>query len=243
MRLLTFFNLSACMHFIVKRMIFLLFPSVRKLASILVLTPICIRLNKVLSFPLRALLFFVVEKMRFSSKVLPIMSVYTSISRMIGVTIWAPYSLEVEHVKVRIFLKLVEQVYSHLFFSMSKSTHISIVTGLDLVWVGRAELNFVFLRMIELFNSIMRSKAAIAHRTFEVSCTIDHIRADFTCVGTKRSSSILLSLMIEETFLRIMLIWNLALLSLEVVEINVADDIITGPLIYLSLKHTCWEDC
>ena len=106
MRLLAFFNLSACMHFIVKRMIFLLFPSVRKLASILVLTPICIRLNKVLSFPLRALLFFVVEKMRFSSKVLPIMSVYTSISRVIGVTIWAPYSLEVEHVKVRIFLKL-----------------------------------------------------------------------------------------------------------------------------------------
>jgi hypothetical protein len=97
--------------------------------------------------------------------------------------------------------------------------------------------------MIELFNSIMRSRAAIAHRTFEVSCTIYHIRTDFTCISTQRSSSILLSFMIEETFLRIMLIWNLTLLSLEVVEINVADDIITGTLIYLSLKHTCWEDC
>ena len=243
MRFLTFFNLSTSMHFIVKRMIFLLFPSVRKFASVLVLTAICISLNEVLSFPLRTLLFFIVEDMRFPSKVLPIMGVHAGISRMIGVTIWAPYSLEVEHIEVRIFVKLVKKINSHLLFSMSESTHISIVTRLDLVWIRRAELNFVFLRMIKLFNSIMRSRAAITHRTFKVGSTIDHVRADFASIGTKRSSSILLCFVIEETFFRIMLIWNFALLSLEVIEINVADDIITGPLIYLSLKHACREYC
>ena len=97
--------------------------------------------------------------------------------------------------------------------------------------------------MIELFHSIMRSRAAVSHRTFEVSCAVDYVRAYLTSVGTKGSSSILLGFVVEEAFLWIVLVWDFTLLSLEVIEIDEADDIIRGPPINLSLEHTSWENC
>ena len=129
------FNLSASMHFIVEGMVFLLFPPMRELAPVFMLTTVCIRLDEILSLPLRALLFLVVKYMRFSPKILPIVSVNTSISGMVGVTVRAPNSLEVEHVKVRVLLEFVKQIYSHFFLCMREGAHISVVTRLNLVWV------------------------------------------------------------------------------------------------------------
>jgi len=93
-------SLSASMHFIIMRMIFLLFPSMRELASIFISATICIRLHKMFGFPLGALLPFVFEDMRLPSKILPVVSIDTGISRMGCVTIRAPHSFEVEHVEI-----------------------------------------------------------------------------------------------------------------------------------------------
>jgi hypothetical protein len=56
---------------------------------------------------LRTLVFFIIVDMRFSSEILPIMSVDTGISCVLSITVRAPYGLEMEHVKVRIFLKFI----------------------------------------------------------------------------------------------------------------------------------------
>lgn len=107
MGLLARFTLTASMHFIVQRMVFLLFPAMRKLASIFMFAAISISLYEVFGFPLRALILFIVEYMRFSSKILPIMSIYTSISWMISITIRTPDSFKMEHIEVSIFLKFI----------------------------------------------------------------------------------------------------------------------------------------
>lgn len=93
-------TLPASMHFIVMRVIFLLLPAVREFASIFVSTSVSIRLNKILSFPLRALLPLIFKGMRFSSEVLPVVSIYARVSCVWGVTVRAPYSFKMEHVEI-----------------------------------------------------------------------------------------------------------------------------------------------
>jgi hypothetical protein len=99
--LLTLETLSTGMNLIVQRMIFLFFPAMGKFTTILIFAAISVSLHKMLSFPLRALLLFVIENVRLSSEILPIMSIYTCISRMLSVRIWTPNSLEMKHVEVR----------------------------------------------------------------------------------------------------------------------------------------------
>jgi hypothetical protein len=74
--LLTCVELPAAMYLEVEWMVFLFFPAVREFASILMFAAICVSLDKVLSLPLGALLFFIFEYVRFSPEVLPIVCVY-----------------------------------------------------------------------------------------------------------------------------------------------------------------------
>ena len=170
-RLLTLESLSASMNLIVKWMIFLLFPTVRKFAPILIFTAICISLNEVLCLPLRTLLSFIVKNMRLSPKILPIMSINTSISRMLSIRIRTPNGFEMEHIKVcrilvflRIRSKLMQKIHSHLFFRMCESTHITIITGIDSTGVALAEFNLILLWVVELLDSVVSSRATIAKR-------------------------------------------------------------------------------
>ena len=179
-RLNAAFILSASMHFIVKRMIFLFFPPVRKSASILILAAICICLNKMLCLPLRALFSLIIKIVRLPSKILPIMGINTSIPWMRCIWVRAPDCLEMKHIEVcrklavgahvivcilltNVFgdSELVQQVNRYLIFSMSKGTHITIITRLNFRWVARAKFYLVLLWMIEFLNSIVRASAAI----------------------------------------------------------------------------------
>ena len=99
-RFLTGLSLPACMHLIVIWMILLLFPAMRKLTSIFIATTFRICMHKVFCFPLRALLSFIFEYMRFSSKILPVMSIDTGISRMRCVTIRAPHCFEMKNIEI-----------------------------------------------------------------------------------------------------------------------------------------------
>ena len=51
--------------------------------------------------------------------------------------------------------------------------------------------------------------------------TTDDVRANFTGISSKMTSSIFLSFMVEEALFRIVLVRQLALLSFKVEEINV----------------------
>ena len=108
---------------------------------------------------------------------------------------------------------------------MSKCTHITIVTALNSFRIGLAELHFIFLWVVEFLDSVMGFNAVVPIRTFIVLTTCN-IRAYLACISAKLPPSILLCFMVKETFLRIMLIDNLALLSLKVIQVDKHDYVI-----------------
>ena len=132
MRFLTYINLPALVHLVVKRMIFLLFPSVRKLASVLKRTSFIICCNEILSYPISTLFFFIVKDMRFSPEVLPVVSIHTELPWELCVTIGAPHSFEMKHIKVSIFHKFVtiKKIYCDLIFRMSEGAHGTVVAAI-----------------------------------------------------------------------------------------------------------------
>ena len=80
---------------------------------------------------------------------LPIMRVLTLIPHVTShfVIEWAPDSLEMEHVKVCVLLKFMQQVNRQLVLAMCKSAQISKVTAF--LRAFRAKLGLVLLRVIE----------------------------------------------------------------------------------------------
>lgn len=99
-RFLAFKSLATCMNLVIKWMIFLFFPTMGEFTAVLIFTAICISLNKMLCFPLRALLSFIIKNMRLPSEILPIMSIDAGISWMLSIRVRTPYSLKMEHIEI-----------------------------------------------------------------------------------------------------------------------------------------------
>ena len=103
MRLLLLTRLS----FIEDRMILLLFPSVAALAACLILAAFMIFGNESTGFPILAdFLARIIEDIRLSSKILPIVSIYALCLIMLLVE-RAPLCLEIEHIEVSILRHIV----------------------------------------------------------------------------------------------------------------------------------------
>lgn len=85
MWLLTLLDLPTGVHLVVEWMVLLLLPAVGKLASVLMLAPIRIRLDKVLSLPLRTLILLIVKNVWFSPEILPVVGVDASIAGVISI--------------------------------------------------------------------------------------------------------------------------------------------------------------
>lgn len=88
--------------------------------------------------------------------------------------------------------------------------------------------------MIELLYSIVGARAGVSHGALVMNGAIGDVLAGFRGVGTKRSSAVLLGLVIEEALFRIVLVGNFTLLSLEVIEIQVSDHVIIS---WLKMVH------
>lgn len=147
--------LSAGMHLIIIRMVFLLFPTMGKFAPILMLAPVCICRSETFGFPVLTLVLFILIDMRLASEVLPVVSIDAEVSGMGCIAVGTPNCLKVKHVKVRIFLEFVQEIDGDFFFRMCEGTHVTIVTALHLVWVSLTELDLILLRVIKFFHSIM----------------------------------------------------------------------------------------
>lgn len=100
-RFLALGSLAAGVHLVVQGVILLLLPPVAELAAVLAPAPVSISLHEVLSLPLRALLPLVLIEMRLAAEVLPIVRIYTRVSRVRRVRVGAPHCLEVKHVEIR----------------------------------------------------------------------------------------------------------------------------------------------
>jgi hypothetical protein len=96
----------------------------------------------------------VVEQMRFSSKVLPVVRVVTLGLIMLFVE-RAPFSLEVVHIKVSILLHEVNDSSLDVSLRMCERTEFSILTLRNVLWKLSAKLSLVLLNMVESFYAIM----------------------------------------------------------------------------------------
>lgn len=97
--------------------------TVREGASIVLRAAVRNVLYEVLAFPVGALLYLIVEFMRFPPKILPIMCVHTILSLMLTVREGAPNCLEVEEIEICVLVKFVELVYLKLFRLVSEGAH------------------------------------------------------------------------------------------------------------------------
>ena len=138
-------------------MIFLLFPSMRILALVLIRTAFGIRSNKVICLPIRTHFTWIWEYWRLSSVVLPVMCVYTYFSVMVVLSVRAPNCFEVEHVEIHVDFVLFNKFDWEFSFTVCKGAKFLILTFCVLIWlkIPRAELSFVLIRVIKFFNSIM----------------------------------------------------------------------------------------
>jgi hypothetical protein len=164
MRLFTDF-LKACLRLEIGWMEFLFLPAMTKLTLVAFRTSIEVGSYILGRFPVRANLRLVSEKIRLSPKVLPIMSVKANDSIMIIFFVRAPDSLEVIDVKIKVNDIVLNEIYRDLFPGVGKRTVLFVLTLLFPDEVRRTELGLVFIRVVELFNSIVCFVARILHRT------------------------------------------------------------------------------
>jgi hypothetical protein len=93
-----------CFHFVVKRMIFFLFPTMTFSTVFLNWTSLIVFRNESSTLPFRTEFTVILKKMRFPSEVLPIMCIYT-LGLIVFTSKGAPFCLEIMNVKVFIFFK------------------------------------------------------------------------------------------------------------------------------------------
>jgi hypothetical protein len=92
------------------RMKFLLFPSVRESAFVFKLATIFVRCDKVFCMPILAHFLRVGKETRFSSIVLPVVSVDTDISFMVIFSVRTPNCLKMKDIEIHVRLKLLYQL-------------------------------------------------------------------------------------------------------------------------------------
>lgn len=132
-----------------------LLPAMALATSVFQLAAVLVGFGRFLGFPVGALDLRVVVDVWRPAKVLPIVSEDTLVSLVILFGHWAPDRLEVEHVKVRIPLHLVEQRHGQLGLTVREGTHIPILARVDLVGVVCTKLGLVFLGVIEFLNAVV----------------------------------------------------------------------------------------
>lgn len=98
------------------------FPTMGMLATVFQLTTIRIDLDLFVFAPSATEAFSVVKDIWLSAEILPVMSIFTSLSMMILAIIIerAPNSLEVENVEIRVLLHFMKEVDSEFFFRVSE---------------------------------------------------------------------------------------------------------------------------
>ena len=110
MWLIALISMFTRVQFVILRMIFLFFPTMALLASILIWTSVLVIVNELSRAPIQTLVFRVYIKLWFSPKILPVMCKNTLIPLMIILIIGTPHCFEMKHVEIRVFFKLINKL-------------------------------------------------------------------------------------------------------------------------------------
>jgi len=117
-------------NFVIYRVILLFFPSMTFTTEWLKWTCFFISRYKGSSLPkFTQKLAIIVKQMRFASKILPVMCIYALGFIMLTVC-WAPFRLEIVHVKVGVSLHLVYESGFYIKVCVSKWAKVAILTTL-----------------------------------------------------------------------------------------------------------------
>lgn len=167
--------MSAWVKFVVLWVILLFLPSMTLKASVFILAAIFVAADKLSRSPIRTLLFRVLIKLRLSPKVLPVVCIHTNISLMLTFIVRAPYWLEMEHIEVYVFGKLINEFHWNFCFWMSEWAIFSILAFIITINIGWAKFSFVFVWMVELFYSVMSLLTCISIWAFlSFNCKLTH---------------------------------------------------------------------
>ena len=170
----------------------LFFPTVRHRTSCLKRASFFILPYEGACLPVRTNVpWVVVEDLRFSSEVLPVVSILTH-SLVVLWIVRAPFSFEVVDIEVRVFVHLVNETRFDLSWRMSERAELPILTFIQIFGVPSTESGLIFLYVVEPFNPVMRKFALFLLWTF-ISLL------QFTKVWTIRvaPSSLILVTMVE----------------------------------------------
>ena len=136
-------------------MIFLLFPAMTVHTVIFIWATFAVVIYIWSGSPIVALVLWVIIKLRFSSKILPIMWKYALVSKMVSFIIRAPHSFEMEHVEIWILHKFINKLNRYFWLRVCKRAILSILTLPSCIYIRWAKFSLVFIRMIKFLNSIM----------------------------------------------------------------------------------------
>lgn len=201
MRLDACLSMLAWIYLEILRMVFLFFPAMGQIAMVFIGATISVVIDKRPRTPIAALFFRIIIKLRFSSEILPIMWENALISLMICLIVRTPNSFKMKHIKVRILFKSINEFYWNLSCWVGKWAVLSIFAFSSPINIRRAKFGFVFIRMIEFFDPIMRFRASFSIRAF---FTFYSIRAHFGLVRTKRPPLVLFLIMVKRASFQIM---------------------------------------
>jgi hypothetical protein len=200
-------------------MILKLLPSVAGATPVLKLAAVLVGLCILFGLPAGALCALILIDVGWPSEVLPVMRVNACITLMLLVRKGTPNSLEVEQVKIDVALKVLEHVYRQLWFVVSESTNIAILTLANPVWIVLTKFGLIFLRVVKVFDSVMSLDTKITLGTIYPLSIGDW--ADFRCVSGGDAPSILqLSIVVVQTLFGVVCLLYLARLSLELHQIK-----------------------
>jgi len=145
-----------------KRVVFQFFPTMALTTPVFLSAAILIGPSVLLSLPALALRVRVFKGVGSTAVVLPVVSIHAQVALMLFVRVGTPHRLEVEHVEIGVPIHLIEDVDAKFGFMVCEGTNATVLTLPNLVWVGRAKLCFVLLRVVEVFHSVVAPDALIA---------------------------------------------------------------------------------
>jgi len=102
--------MSAEIKLVIVRVVLLLLPPMAVEALELIRASIFVAAYELPRSPIYALLLRIKIELRLSSVVLPVVGIDTGVSYVLSFVVWAPYTLKVKHVEIKIFVKLVYEL-------------------------------------------------------------------------------------------------------------------------------------
>ena len=209
------FNVVTGRHFVVIRVVLFLFPAMTIYTAVLQVAAITVVFCLLLSAPKAALLLWqILVLVRLAPIVLPIVRVFALVTHMTSdfVIEWAPDSLEVEHVEVRVLLHAMQQVNWEFILTVREGAQITEVTAFLRTFC--AKLRLVLLWVIERFDSVVSLRTEWPFRALAGLCKAAHLWS----VGPKRAPLVLL--VVVEALLLIVTSFASARLSFEKSEVE-----------------------